>query len=166
MIRIFIVLCLIVMLFTAAACDPASSVFDDSDTPDTNVQNGAGGQSDTTHPAPAEDLLYIEFYGTMYEDGTFESLVAVMFVFDGNHEFFDAHDINHFGRLLSFDSLSLTEHRYTINKSLDSVEKVIVNENTGFLVYFGAPIINPGVYIISFEYLGIQVETEPAIVTG
>jgi len=135
---------------------------------DSNVLlDNAVGTPDYNDPAlsaPAEDLLYIEFAGSQNDDGTFEYLDSVMFVFEGEHTDFNINAIEHWGHLLSFDSTGLIEHRYTMRDEEGAHNSYSFNGKTGFIVFFGEKITKPGMYVISFEYLGVMVETELAVI--
>jgi len=123
----------------------------------------------TALSAPAEDLLGIEFFGEPGdEDGTFVSIGAVMFVFDGVHDMFSTGAITNWGRLLSFEDDGLINHDYVTVGEKGSYDKILFDGKTGFLLFFDTPIdaesYGVGTYLISFEYFGEMVEAEPAIV--
>jgi len=118
--------------------------------------------------APAGDLLHIEFFGNQLDDGTYDTITAVMFVFDGVHDMFSIGAINNWGRLLSFEDTALVEHDYTTISAYGSHSRLLFDGKTGFLLFFDTPIYDAtygvGTYIISFDYFGILMETEPATV--
>jgi len=123
--------------------------------------------------APADDLLSLEFVGFVPSadrvwSSTYETITAVMFVFDGIHDMFNLGAITRWGELLSFDDETIIEHDYIIAGGKNSFDRVIFDGKTGFLLYFDTPIYDAtygvGTYTISFEYFGVAVETEPVTV--
>ena len=175
MIRLLIILLLFVSMFVfSLACTQTDSEVhpnNDAETPasdDTEQTDAPGGiPSDISAlSAPAEDLLYIEFAGIQNDDGTFEYLDSVVFVFEGEHTNFNINAIEHWGRLLSFDSMEIVEHHYTMRDEAGAHNSYSFDGKTGFVVFFGEEITKPGMYVISFDYLGEMMETELAIVIG
>ena len=116
--------------------------------------------------APVEDLLYIEFYGNRSDDGTYEKINGVMFVFDGVHDIFHIEALLHRGKLLTFDDLMILEHNYSLIGEAGAHKRLLFDGKTGFVVFIGEEITKPGMYVISFDYLGEMMETELAIVIG
>ncbi|MCL2628599.1 MAG: hypothetical protein FWD44_07900 [Oscillospiraceae bacterium] len=117
--------------------------------------------------APAEDLLHVEFYGSRHDDGTYEDVTAVMFVFDGIHDMFNIGAIDNRGRLLSFEDMTLVEHEYGLLGK--DINRIRLDGKTGFLLFFYEPFYEAygrGTYMISFDYLGVLVEAEPVTVVG
>jgi len=162
MIRFLIILFLVVsMIVFSVACTQTDS--------EAHPNNNAGtpDYDDPALSAPAEDLLYIELAGNQHDDGTFEYLDSVMFVFEGEHDFFSLQAITHWGRLLSFEDMIIHEREYSLTKGDTATgNSTNFDGKTGFLLFFEEEITKPGMYVISFEYLGVMVEAELAVVTG